>query len=203
MNFLRRGFCLMAFFAGIFFPSVVFAQEYEEDDSSSLSASEAATLPAEDLNAVAPITFNELRFFVRDWKKYTRWLKKNDNEYKAVAYLDVSPSSDYPPEVVKWMDEHGWAVDRFFLLERKFRQTIAIQKRDAKQNALKAHLERQIKDLNKNPALSIDQKKAMRKQYQETIATVRASMKGKAPVTQEEYELIKLNHDVLAKILDE
>ena len=200
MNSLRRGFCLTAFFIGAFFPLNAFAQEYEDDD---LSQPAAASLPDDDLKAIAPITFDELRFFVRDWKKYTRWLKKNDNEYKAVAYLGVSPSNDYPPEVVKWMDEHGWAVDRFFLLERKFRQTIAFQKKDAKQGMLKAHVERQIKELDKNPALSIEQKRTMRRKYQETIKDIRSKMKDKAPVTPEEYELIKLNHDVLAKILDE
>lgn len=74
---------------------------------------EASSMPQEDLKAVSPITFDELRLFARDWLKYARWLKTDGNQYKAVAYLGVSAAADYPPEVVKWMDAHGWAVDRF------------------------------------------------------------------------------------------
>ena len=207
--------CVITFsFIGIGFPFDSFAAKYTGKTASSQFSEEtpvpqkplppeAQPLPEEDLKVSAPITFDELRLFVRDWRKYTRWLKKDGNEYKAVAYLGVSPSSDYPPEVVKWMDEHGWAVDRFFLLERKFRETLSIQKQDAKQSVLRSHLERQIQDAENDRSLTMDQRKEMIQKYRESIMTLRSTAGNKAPVTPEEYELIKLNHDVLSRILDE
>jgi hypothetical protein len=204
----------MLFFAGISLSSAAFAAKYsgsnanyqfsaERTPAKKALPPEASALPMKELQAASPITFDELRLFVRDWRKYSRWLKTDGNEYKAVAYLGVSQSADYPPEVVKWMDKHGWAVDRFFLLERKFRITLSVQKQEAKQTVLKAHLEQQIRELDRNPSLSADQKKELKKQYQGTIQTVRSATSAKAPVTPEEYELIKLNHDVLVRVLDE
>ena len=206
--FFGRAFIVTAFFVGIVLSFDCFAAASsdfagEKPVSQKPLPAEATALPEEELKAASSITFDELRLFVRDWRKYTRWLKKDGNEYKAVAYLGVSPSSDYPPEVVKWMDEHGWTVDRFFLLERKFRETLSVQKQEAKQNALKAHLERQIREIDQDPSLTREQKREKKKPFQATIATVRSEISGKAPVTPEEYELIKLNHDVLVRILDD
>lgn len=164
---------------------------------------EASLMPQEDLKAVSPITFDELRLFARDWLKYTRWLKTDGNQYKAVAYLGVSAAADYPPEVVKWMDAHGWAVDRFFLLERKFRVTLSVLEQENKQANLLKHLEFQIRQLEKNDKMPAEQKKRLKEQYAGTIRTVRAATNVKAPVTPEEYELIKLNREALTRILSE
>lgn len=164
---------------------------------------EATSMPQKDLDAVAPITFDELRLFARDWRKYARWLKTDGNQYKAVAYLGVSKSADYPVEVVKWMDAHGWVTDRFFLLERKFRITLSVLEQESKQSNLLNHLEFQIRQLEENDNLKEEQKKAMKAQYLGTIRTVRAATNVKAPVTPDEYELIKLNREALTKILAE
>lgn len=164
---------------------------------------EASSMPQEDLKAVSPITFDELRLFARDWLKYARWLKTDGNQYKAVAYLGVSAAADYPPEVVKWMDAHGWAVDRFFLLERKFRVTLSVLEQENKQANLLKHLEFQIRQLEKNDKMPAEQKKSLKEQYAGTIRTVRAATNVKAPVTPEEYELIKLNREALTRILSE
>ena len=164
---------------------------------------EASSMPQEDLKAVSPITFDELRLFARDWLKYARWLKTDGNQYKAVAYLGVSAAADYPPEVVKWMDAHGWAVDRFFLLERKFRVTLSVLEQENKQANLLKHLEFQIRQLEKNDKMPAEQKKRLKEQYAGTIRTVRAATNVKAPVTPEEYELIKLNREALTRILSE
>lgn len=43
----------------------------------------------------------------------------------------------------------------------------------------------------------------MKEQYAGTIRTVRAATNVKAPVTPEEYELIKLNREALTRILSE
>ena len=164
---------------------------------------EATAMPDEDIRAAAPMTMDELRSFLQDWRKYARWLKTDGNEYKAVAYLGVSRSADYPTEVVRWMDEHGWAVDRFFLLERKLRITLSVQEQEKKQTMLRSHLERQINAVENNKALSKDQKESMKKRYLETLGTVNEVTSSKAPVTPEEYELIKFNHDAIAKVMAE
>lgn len=163
----------------------------------------AVAISNRELRAADPITFEELRLFVRDWRKYARWLKTNGNEYKAVAYLGVSRSSDYPPEVVKWMDEHGWAVDRFFLLEQKFRKTLSVQKQEKKQVLLQSHIEQLKKQVENDASLSMEEKKEKLLHYNRTIENVHTVTDMKAPVTPEEYELIKLNHDVLERILAE
>ncbi len=164
---------------------------------------EATLMPQKDLEAVAPITFEELRLFARDWRKYARWLKSDGNQYKAVAYLGVSESADYPPEVVRWMDSHGWVTDRFFLLERKFRMTLSVLAQEAKQTNLLNHLEFQIQQLDENQNIDKEQKKRLKDQYLGTIRTVRAATNAKAPVTPDEYEMIKLNREALTKILAE
>ncbi len=195
-------------------PSSVLAAKYTGSSSRQFSAErsasekpapppEASKMPQKDLSAVAPITFNELRLFAGDWLKYAQWLKTDGNQYKAVAYLGVSADTDYPPEVVKWMDAHGWAADRFFLLERKFRETLSVLEQENKQGNLLKHLEFQIRQLENNQNMSEDQKKSLKDQYSSTIRTVRAATNVKAPVTPEEYELIKLNREALTRILSE
>ncbi|MBR1945532.1 MAG: hypothetical protein IJ846_04495 [Alphaproteobacteria bacterium] len=162
---------------------------------------QATAMPEEDLKAVAQVTFDELKLFVRDWRKYSRWLKADGNEYKAVAYLGVSRSNDYPPEVVRWMDEHGWTADRFFLLERKFRTTLSVQDHETKQTRLISHMENQIRQIEENTSLSKEEKQKMKQSFVDMIRSLRLSLNVKAPVSPEEYELIKLNHDALVKVL--
>ena len=158
-------------------------------------------IPAEELRATDPLDLKELQHFVQDWLKYTRWIKSSGNEYKAVAYLGVSPSTDYPVEVVKWMDSHGWSVDRFFLLEQKIRRTIAVQKQEAKQTLLRQQAERIFEESNSDENLSSLERKSLKKRYSAMLGQIRASVGEKAPVTPEEYELIKQNQDVLDRIL--
>ncbi|MGN1080189.1 MAG: hypothetical protein ACI4TE_08475 [Alphaproteobacteria bacterium] len=212
MRNLSGRFCIaFSLFLGGLLPSSVFAataasrQFSSERPASEKPAPppEASSMSQEDLKAVSPITFDELRLFARDWLKYARWLKTDGNQYKAVAYLGVSAAADYPSEVVKWMDAHGWAVDRFFLLERKFRITLSVLEQESKQSNLLRHLESQIRQLEKNDKMSADQKKSLKEQYAGTIRTVRAATSVKAPVTPDEYELIKLNREALTRILGE
>lgn len=181
------------------------SRQFTSDRSAEKAAppKEATEMSETDLKAVAPITFDELRSFVRDWLKYSRWLKTDGNQYKAVAYLGVSKSADYPAEVVKWMDAHGWATDRFFLLEQKFRITLSVLEQEIKQTNLLNHLEFQIRQLEENQNMPEEQKKNLKEQYTNTIRTVRVATSTKAPVTPEEYELIKLNREALTRILSE
>lgn len=205
---------LVAVFAVGFFPVSGMAQSYSVMDTSSLDFSEknkevknspvyASALLQHDIDAVAPVTDNELQLFVRDWKKYSHWLKSDGNQYKAVAYLGVDNTADYPPEVIHWMDEHGWATDRFFLLERKFRTTLAVLEQETKRTNLLKHVERQIRQLEENQNLTLEQKRQMKDRYIDTIHTIRSATAVKAPVSSDEYELIKLNRSVLAQVLDE
>ncbi len=217
MKNLSGRFCvILALFASGVLPSSVFAAKYSGTGSTAqrfsaerpasekpLPPPEATAMPQEDLSAAAQITFDELRLFARDWLKYARWLKTDGNQYKAVAYLGVSSSADYPPEVVKWMDAHGWAVDRFFLLERKFRATLSVLEQENKQTNLLKHLETQIRQVEQNDKLSDDQKKSMKNQFVDTIRSIRSALNTKAPVTPDEYELIKMNREALTRILSE
>ena len=207
--------CMTAVSIGVCAASSAYAAKYtsgsEAQKNSTLPAEyekqrppkEATAMPDADLRAAAPMTMNELRSFLQDWRKYARWLKTDGNEYKAVAYLGVSRSTDYPAEVVRWMDEHGWAVDRFFLLERKLRITLSVQEQEKKQTTLRNHLEKQMKSVDENKSLSAEQKQSMKNRYFETIKTLREVMSAKAPVSPEEYELIKFNHDAIAKVMAE
>ena len=198
--------------AAISLPSVARAQDSPVGSRFAAEPSSAVEKPlpygavavsVEELKAAEPVTFEELRRFVRDWRKYDHWLKTDGNQYKAVAYLGVSPSVDYPPEVVKWMDEHGWAVDRFFLLERKFRMTLSIQKQETKQVLLTEHIRKQMEQVRDNSSMSLDEKRTLMMQYRNTMRNVRTTTSARAPVTPEEYELIKINHDALARVLAE
>ncbi|HAW34227.1 MAG TPA: hypothetical protein DCX19_06365, partial [Alphaproteobacteria bacterium] len=132
-----------------------------------------------------------------------RWLKTDGNQYKAVAYLGVSKNADYPVEVVRWMDEHGWAADRFFLLERKFRVTLSVMAQENKQTSLLNHLELQIRQLDSNETIGKEEKARLREQYVAQTRSVRAATSTTAPVSPEEYELIKMNRAALTKILAE
>lgn len=164
---------------------------------------EASDMPLKDLEAVAPITFDEMRLFVRDWRKYARWLKSDGHQYQAVAYMGVSHKADYPPEVVKWMDAHGWATDRFFLLERKFRQTLSVLEQENKRTNLVRHLEYQLDVMKRDTKLPIEERREKEAQLYKNIRDIKDVTDVKAPVTPEEYELIKLNKDALETILSE
>ena len=200
------------FSGGLLIPFALNAQQidYSRQLSALPSASETRPLPLEavaisdeELKAAAPLTFEELRLFVRDWRKYTRWLKEDGNEYKAVAYLGVSRSADYPPEVVRWMDSHGWAVDRFFLLEYKFRRTLAVQKQEARQTLLRQQADQLLNRANAGGELSLPEKRNLKRKYDSMMRQIRTSAGAKAPVTPEEYEMIKVNRDVLDRIFAE
>lgn len=156
-----------------------------------------------DIAATEPVTFDELRRFARDWRRYSRWLKEGNNQYKAVAYLGVSPSTDYPAEVVRWADEHGWAADRFFLLEQKFRLTLSNILQDEKRKNMTRHLQAQIDAVRRDTTLSPEQKRQKTAQYYRGIRSVKDATQTKTPVTPEEYELIKLNRNALEKILQD
>ena len=164
---------------------------------------EAVAISDEELKAAAPVTFDELLSFVKDWRKYSRWLKSGGNEYKAVAYLGVSRSADYPPEVVKWMDSHGWAVDRFFLLEYKFRRTLAVQKQEARQILLRQQADQIMEQAKNDKTLSREERKNLKNKYTSMVRHIRSSSGAKAPVTPEEYDLIKINRSVLDRVLAE
>ncbi len=204
--FLTAALIAPAAFAAPFPASGTPSLQYSADKSFSQRPKppeQATPMPQKDVDASGQITFDELRAFARDWRKYAKWLKTDGNQYKAVAYLGVSKSSDYPAEVVRWLDARGWAADRFFLLERKFRATLSIMEQETKQTNLQNHLEFQIRQLDENKSLSDNAKKKMRDQYINSIRTVRAATSAKAPVTPEEYELIKLNRDALTRILSD
>lgn len=183
-------------------PSLQFSSEPNYADRKA-PPPEASQMPMRDLRAAAPVRFPELRRFVADWRKYSRWLKTDGNQFKAVAYLGVSKNADYPVEVVRWMDEHGWAADRFFLLERKFRITLSVMAQENKQTSLLNHLELQIRQLDSNSALGKEEKERLREQYVAQTRSVRAATSTTAPVSPEEYELIKMNRAALTKILAE
>ena len=162
---------------------------------------QASPMPDKDLLATDPVTFEELRRFARDWRKYSRWLQEGNNQDKAVAYLGVSHNMDYPAEVVRWTDEHGWAADRFFLLERKFRLTLSVIRQQERRANLTAHLQRQINSVRNNSDLTPEQKKKTMSQYYRNIREIQHATEAKAPVTPDEYEMIKLNKTALEKIL--
>lgn len=162
---------------------------------------EASPMPDKDLLATDPVTFEELRRFARDWRKYARWLKEGNNQYKAVAYLGVSRRLDYPVAVVRWADEHGWAADRFFLLERKFRLTLSVLRQQERRANLTGHLQRRIEETRANSSLSPEQKKQQLSQFYRSIREIQKATQAKAPVTPDEYELIKLNKTALETIL--
>ncbi len=162
---------------------------------------QASPMPDKDLLATDPFTFDELRRFARDWRKYSRWLQEGNNQYKAVAYLGVSRNMDYPAEVVRWADEHGWAADRFFLLERKFRLTLSVIRQQERRANLTAHLQRQINSVRNNSDLKPDEKKKTMSQYYRNIREIQHATEAKAPVTPDEYEMIKFNKTALEKIL--
>ena len=136
-------------------------------------------MPDKDLLATDPVTFEELRRFARDWRKYARWLKEGNNQYKAVAYLGVSRRLDYPVAVVRWADEHGWAADRFFLLERKFRLTLSVLRQQERRANLTGHLQRRIEETRANSSLSPEQKKQQLSQFYRSIREIQKATQAR------------------------
>ncbi|MCQ2913956.1 MAG: hypothetical protein MJ247_02030 [Alphaproteobacteria bacterium] len=163
----------------------------------------ATKLTEKDIKATKPMDFKELAHFARDWRKYQQWLKQNNNQYSAVAYLGVSNSTDYPPEVLRWVDEHNWTADRFFLLEAKIRQTLVIIRQEEKRESLVNHLRQQAEDIKSNDSLTKEQRKNLSNQIYDDMRKVRKETSEKAPVTPTEYDMIKLNKEALGAILNE
>ena len=147
------------------------------------------------------ITADEITSFIRDWPQYTKWLKESGNQTKAVAYLGVSPSADYPAEVVKWLEKRNWTADRFFLLEKRFKEILSIQVLEARVNAKTRELEKRIKTIKANSSLSADQQSSMTEKYTDNIKKIQKELAINIPATETEYLLIKQNQNILARVL--
>ena len=166
------------------------------------SVPQKTQLPKSDVASVSPVTFEELRFFVRDWRRYSRWLKNEGRGTGAVAYAGVSTNPDYPPEAVRWLEERNWAPDRFFLIERRIRETLSVLQKEEKRRVFTEQMQRQIRLLQADTSKTPEQKAAMQKQYLKNVQNVVQAMKYQKPVSDKEMELFKLNRDVLERVMD-
>lgn len=164
--------------------------------------SKKSPMPQKDMEVIAPLTFDELKRFVRDWRRYSRWLQGDGKKFSAVAYLDAVEQVDYPQEVVNWMDQHGWATDRFFLLERRIRETLSALKKEEKRTSFTEHMQLQLNTLEEDETKSEKEKKALRQQYLRSIQNVVQTMDYVPPVSPEEMELIKLNRKALETVME-
>ena len=186
------------------FPASVFAAGYttQVDLAQKPRLPYGATdLPDRDIAATQPFTFPEFTNFIRDWRKYKRWLDEGNNRYKAVAYLGVSPSTDYPPEVLRWCDEHGWTADRFFLLERKMRIGLTAVQQEERRTVMENQLRAQIKTIRENTELSAQERATKEKDLVRQIHRVWKNTEYKAPITPSEFEMIKFNKTAVASTL--
>lgn len=159
-------------------------------------------MPKSDVDSVSPVTFEELRFFVRDWRRYSRWLKNEGRGTGAVAYAGVSQNPDYPPEAVRWLEERNWAPDRFFLIERRIRETLSVLQKEEKRRVFTEQMQRQIRLLQADTSKTPEQKAAMQKQYLKNVQNVVKAMKYQKPVSDKEMTLFKLNREVLERVMD-
>lgn len=178
------------------------AKEFAEQKKS-VPPKGAVPFSNKDLLATAPMNFEELKNFLRDWRKYNHWLTEGNNQYEAVAYMGVSKSADYPSAVVRWVEEHGWTCDRFFLIELKVRRTLAVIRLEERRNTLIANYRSQLENAQKNTSISQSEKNALIKRLQADIRDTQHKAIQKAPVTPAEYDLIKLNKDSIASVLKE
>lgn len=176
------------------------AKEFAEQKKP-VTPQNAVPFSNKDLMATAPMNFEELKNFLRDWRKYNHWLAEGNNQYEAVAYMGVSASADYPSPVVRWVEEHGWTCDRFFLLELKVRRTLAVIRMEERRNTLIASYRSQLESAQKNTSISQSEKNALIKRLQADIRDTQRKAIQKAPVTPAEYDLIKLNKDPIAVVL--
>lgn len=174
---------------------VVYAQQQS-------SVPQKTQLPKSDVDSVSPVTFEELRFFVRDWRRYSRWLKNEGRGTGAVAYAGVSTNPDYPPEAVRWLEERNWAPDRFFLIERRIRETLSVLQKEEKRRVFTEQMQRQIRLLQADTSKTPEQKAALQKQYLKNVQNVVQAMKYQKPVSDKEMTLFKLNREVLERVMD-
>lgn len=189
----------------VFFSFAAFAAVllYAEGTCAQQAAKPQKTeLPKADVASVSPITFEELRFFVRDWRRYSRWLKNEGRDTGAVAYAGVSPVADYPPEAVRWLEERNWAPDRFFLIERRIRETLSVLQKEEKRRVFTEQMQRQIRMLQTDTSKTPEQKAAMQRQYTKNIQNMVQAMKYTKPVSDKEMKLIQLNREVLENVMD-
>ncbi len=174
--------------------SAAFASDFTSVRDGKPSAPRGAVgLSDADIAATQAFTFNEFANFIRDWRKYKHWINEGKNRYKAVAYLGVAPSSDYPPEIVRWCDEHGWAVDRFFLLERKMRSGLTAAQQEEKRTVMVKQLKAQIAGLKQNKTMQAEQRAEREKELYAQMQKVMNATVYKAPISPAEFEMIKFN----------
>ena len=176
--------------------------KFVEEQDPSVAPETEGTLQ-EERKTSGVITSDEIVSFIRDWPQYVQWLKASGNESKAVAYLGVSQSADYPAEVIKWLEKRNWTADRFFLLEQKFRGVISIQTQEAKIVSQISDLKKRIQMIGANTMLTVEQKQVMASKYSDNIKKLERNLEFDVPVTRQEYLLIKQNYGMLAKVLSE
>lgn len=69
------------------------------------------------------ITFQEMNAFLEVWSKY---LQKDIGKYglQQISLVVGKPSEKFPPQLVRWLDQEGWNVDRFFYLEQRLKAIV-------------------------------------------------------------------------------
>ena len=162
----------------------------------SANAAQTTALSEDELSATAPLTFEELSRFSRDWTDYIAWLDDTDD---APAYATVSETHDYSPATRKWIEKRDWTVDRFFYVEQHIRNALNYLAKVEKRDAYVAHIDTQIRNLEQS---NFADKQKMIAQLRKTVERKEEYIPPVQPVTDDELLLIKTNRASLQALMN-
>ena len=118
------------------------------------------------------ITFDELNRFLETWSKFITKKYHLDGKKKIDYHID-KPRKAFPHTTLKWIENEGWDVDRFFEIEKRLRAIIVYIVRKQGSDKVIRSLENQLAqttdpEMTRNIMTMIDEQTAMYKDTKDT-----------------------------------
>lgn len=148
---------------------------------------------AHELEFQKEFSMSELKYFLEVWPDYLKWEQKYQKNHKKAVFSDLGEStSEYPKEIIDWLEKKHFTVDRFFYLAERI--NLAIRSCLIKEEQKKVALSHQA-NLEKNLVSSL--MAATLKQEIKKAETAHLAF----GITEEELALICPNMAVIENIM--
>lgn len=118
------------------------------------------------------ITFDEMNRFLETWSKFITKKYHLDGKEK-IDWYDKKPQKVFPHNTLKWVENQGWDVNRFFEVENRLRAITIYASRKKGSDLIIRSLENQLAqttdpEMTRNIMAMIDEQSEMYKNVKDT-----------------------------------
>jgi hypothetical protein len=156
----------------------------------------------DELSPMAGFKAQELNKFALDWVDFVNWAYKKGEYFNDNSFDDLTMSTyKYSDNVIKWLEDKHWTVDRFFFVEKRVRtalQAIMLEKKIVEKNQT---IIQNMRVLEENDVIPNEQKQAILQKMKERMKKNEKIMNSYS-ITEEEINLVKPLEKELWKIFE-